>query len=332
MGKVKLFSAIVLVIALMAVPTATMASNGQAPRFDDVVIFGQDYTLASGQTIDGSLVVFGGNVNVESGATIQKDLVVFGGNVEMDGQLQGDAFVMGGNIRLGPNAIVEGDVASPGGNITRDPGAQIRGNQVSEVGPFFSRGFDFNWASWTLGSVVWSVFQALAMSAVAVLIALFAPEYMRRTAGAIIQRPLESGGLGILTLILLPFVLIITIITCIGPLVIGLLAIAALALGWVALGYELGRRMARAFNQDWTIVLEAWVGTLSLGVGASLIGIVPCVGWLVPLVLGGVGLGAVLLTRFGTLGEPAPALGTQPAVPAKRVVRSTPRKTTRRTK
>lgn len=326
MQKIRFLSVLILVIALFASPTIALASNDQAPALDDVVIFGQDYTLASGQRIDGSLVVFGGNVTVETDAVISRDLVVFGGNVEMDGRLDGDVFILGGNIDLGPNAVINGDVVSPGGNITSDPAAIVHGNQFSNIGPFFSRGFSFGWGSWALGSVVWMLFQSLAMSAVAVLIALFAPEYLRRTAGSIVQRPVESGGLGCLTLILLPFVLVITIITLVGPFVIFFMTIVALALGWVALGYELGRRLSHAFNQEWTIILEAWVGTLSLGIVVSLIGIVPCVGWIAGILLGAVGLGAVLLTRFGTLGEPAPEIAPKPAP---RATRTTTRRTPR---
>jgi hypothetical protein len=320
MHKFKFTAALVLVIALLATPTAALAANIQAPVNDDVVIFGQDYTLASGEIIVGSLVVFGGNVTVEADAVIQKDLVVFGGNIDMNGILHGDVFILGGNIDLGSNAVVEGDVVSPGGNINQDPNARVTGNSVSEVGPF-SDSFSWDWTSWTLGSVLWSVFQALAMSAVAVLVALFAPEHLRRTAGAIIKRPLESGGLGILTFILAIILIPISIITCIGPIILIILLIAALALGWVALGFELGKRMAQAFNQDWTIVLQAWVGTLTLGVIASFVGIVPCIGWLIEALLGAIGLGAVLLTRFGTLGEPLAAAATKPA----------PRTPTRRT-
>ncbi len=329
MQKIRFLSVLILVLALLVTPTVALASNGQAPAGDDVVIFGQDYTLESGQRIDGSLVVFGGNVIVESGAIISSDLVVFGGDVEMDGQLDGDVFILGGNIDLGPNAVVNGDVVSPGGNINSDPAATVHGNQFSDVGPFFSRGVNFGWGSWAVGNVVWMVFQALAMSAIAVLVALFAPEHLRRTAGTIVQRPLESGGLGILTFILLPLVLIITIITCIGPVVIALLTVLALALGWVALGYELGRRLSHAFNQKWTIILEAWVGTLSLGVVVSLIGIIPCIGWIAGVVLGAAGLGAVLLTRFGTLGEPAPEIVTQPASRITRTTRTTSRRSPR---
>jgi hypothetical protein len=330
MQKIKYLLAFLLLIALLAAPGSALASAPAAFQQDclsstgrDSVIFGRDCTLASGQVIPGDLVVFGGNVTIESGATIGEDMVVFGGNVVMDGTLDGDAFILGGNIELGATAIVNGDVFSPGGNITRDPGAQILGNQVSDVGPFFNDGFHFGWGSWAFGSVVWMIFQALAMSAVAVLIALFAPDHLRRTAGEVIVRPLESGGLGCLTMALFIPVVVISVLTIIGPFIIAFVVVAALALGWVALGYELGRRMSRAFNQDWTIVLEAWVGTLSLGVIVSLIGIVPCIGWIAPIILGAVGLGAVLLSRFGTMGKPAPEIVSNPTP------RTTPRKSIR---
>ena len=326
MQKIRTTAILILMLAMLAIPTSAIASNGQAPSRDDVVIFGQDYTLETGQTIDGSLIVFGGNVTVETDAVILEDLVVFGGNVEMDGRLDGGVFILGGNITLGPNAIVSGDVVSPGGNITSDPGAQINGNRFSDVGPFFSSGFHFGWGSWALGSVVWLLFQSLAMSAVAVLIALFAPDHLRRTTETIVQRPVESGGLGCLSFILLPFVLIVTVITIVGPLVIAFLVIVALALGWVALGYEIGRRVARGFNQPWTIILEAWVGTLILGVIVSLIGIIPCVGWIAGALLGAVGLGAALLTRFGTLGQPGREIASKPAG---RPTRTATRRTTR---
>jgi hypothetical protein len=311
MHKVSIIVGIILLAALISIPTAAFASSelkvqdtclpqvGQ----QDSVIFGNDCTLSSGQGIAGSLVVFGGNVTIEAEAMIGEDLVVFGGNVDMDGILQGDVFILGGNIDLGPNAVVNGNVVSPGGNINRDPSAVINGDQVSNIGPFFTDGFDFSWGTWTASTVLWMIFQALAMSAVAVLIALFVPGHLKRTTGAVVKKPFESWGLGLLTLILLVVAIPVSILTCIGPFILIFLLVCALALGWVAMGYELGRRMAQAFNQNWTIVLEAWVGTLSLGVIVSLIGIVPCVGWVVPIIVGALGLGAVLLTRFGTIGE-----------------------------
>lgn len=332
MQKVRMVSILILAMFLLATPVTALASNGQAPVADDVVIFGRDYILESGQTIDGSLIVFGGNVTVETDAVILHDMVVFGGNVDMDGRLNGDVFILGGNIDLGPNAYVDGDLISPGGNIFTDPAAQIRGNRFSDFGPFFSRGLDFGPGSWTLGSLLWLLFQSLAMSAVAVLVALFAPDHLRRTSAAVVQRPVESGGLGCLTFVLLPFVLLITLITLIGPPVIVFLILVALALGWVALGYELGRRLALAFNQDWTIVLEAWVGTLSLGVVASLIGLVPCVGWMAGVVLGALALGAVLLSRFGTLGQPAAEFVVKPAPRTTGTVRTTTRRKSTKSK
>jgi hypothetical protein len=115
---------------------------------------------------------------------------------------------------------------------------------------------------------------------------------------------LISGGLGLLTVILAPLVLLFLVITiCLSPLaLIGvLILVVAWGLGLIALGLEIGTRLAERMNHDWAPALSAGLGTLLLiFVLDGLREFVPCVGWLFPAIAGMVGLGAVLVTRFGT--------------------------------
>jgi hypothetical protein len=58
-------------------------------------------------------------------------------------------------------------------------------------------------------------------------------------------------------------------------------------------------------KQDWALPVSAMVGTFLLtllinGLGA----IVPCIGWVVPALVGMVGLGAALVTRYGARALP----------------------------
>lgn len=324
MTRLRIGFSIVLVFLLLALPAAALAAPAIEPVRDDVVIFGSDYTLASGERIDGSLVVFGGNVTVEAGSTVTESVVVFGGNVGLDGAVGESLIVIGGNVHLGASAVVEGDLVNPGGNVESDPGALVRGDQVTTAGPFFSRGFHFGSGSWLFGGFIWMFFLTIAMSAVGVLLTLFIPDHVRRTAEGIVKRPLEAGGLGCLTFILLPFVLVITALTCIFPPVILFLTLLAIILGWAAIGLELGKRLAKALNQSWTNLVEAFIGVLALGLSLALIHLLPVVGWLLSpllsLFLAALGLGAALLTRFGTRGEPAP-LAPAKRIPAKRATR-----------
>lgn len=309
---------------LLATPTAALAAPIVEPDPDDIVIFGSNYTLLAGESIEGSLVVFGGNATVEAGATVNGDVFVVGGNVNLNGTVMDNVVVIGGNLDLGPTAVVNGDLVNPGGNITRDPSAQVLGSQVDEVGLGDFREYRRHWGDMWVGRV-WSVFQTLAVTAVALLLALFIPGHIRRTADTIAARPAASGGLGLLTLVATPFVLLITLITCVLPAFIFVLVVAACLYGWVALGYELGRRFTVAMKLSWSPVVETTAGTFGLSILAGLLGLIPCIGWLGGLALGSIGLGATVLSRFGTLEEPL-------ALPAPEVRKPARKKATKRTK
>ena len=77
--------------------------------------------------------------------------------------------------------------------------------------------------------------------------------------------------------------------------------IVAVVFGWVAIGVEVGRRMVEAFEWEMHPAAAAGIGTLAVGFVIGGIGLkIPCIGWLAPLLVGSAGLGAVILTRFGS--------------------------------
>ncbi len=322
MKTFKIFLLGLVAFAMLAAPSVALAAPIVEPNPDDIIIFGDNYTLAAGQIADSSLVVFGGNVTVEPGASVANDLLVIGGNVDMDGSVGGNVVVIGGNLDLGPTAVVEGDLITPSGNVLRDPAAIVRGNQVTEVnmGEFSNQ--RAHWGDRWLGSI-WAGFQTLALLAAALLLVLFVPANLRRTADTIVARPAVSGGVGLLTFIVLPFALLITLITCIVPGLLLLAVILGCIYGWVSLGLMLGNRLAEAFKQEWSPLATTLLGTLALGVLTGLLSWIPCVGWLASLAAGSVGLGAAILSRFGTEEEPAVVTVSFPQLPV-------PRKTTKR--
>jgi hypothetical protein len=67
----------------------------------------------------------------------------------------------------------------------------------------------------------------------------------------------------------------------------------------VAMGLEVGNRLSEATNQEFQPVVAAGLGTLILGLVINGIGLIPCIGWVVPFLVGIIGTGAVLMTRFG---------------------------------
>jgi hypothetical protein len=95
-------------------------------------------------------------------------------------------------------------------------------------------------------------------------------------------------------------------VSLIGALILG----AAFIFGWVAIGLEVGRRLALAFRREWHPATQAGLGTLLLSFVIYAVGLIPCLGFSVGALVWMLGLGAVILTRFGgkeSLGSASPA-------------------------
>jgi hypothetical protein len=90
---------------------------------------------------------------------------------------------------------------------------------------------------------------------------------------------------------------------CLPPLVLLALAVAGL-FGWAGVGALVGERFLKAVNaRQATPVWSAALGTLLISLVAAGLGFLPCIGvvaWIATFVVGCFGLGAVVLTRFGT--------------------------------
>src|SRR5512144_1903617 len=78
----KLVSVLLLALLFILPARPAHASNG---HFDGQVIFGQFYTLKSGDTLDGNLLVFGGSATIEKDATVNGSIVLFGGSLTVNG-------------------------------------------------------------------------------------------------------------------------------------------------------------------------------------------------------------------------------------------------------
>jgi hypothetical protein len=338
-AKVKL----VLILIMLSGLALMAAVPAQEPGGDRIVMGGV-FTLEDGETLTGNLFVFGGVASLEEGSLVEGGVMLFGGTLTVNGTVEGDINVFGGLVDLGETAVVKGDVNSIGGPVNQEEGAQVEGSVntglTSPIPLVLTGRFQIPRLEGRLPLVIppnipvpimditvnplvsglWILFRSFLWAVVAVLVVLFMPNHTRRAAQAAVTQPLGSGGLGCLTLVVAPPVLILLVITICGipvSLLGALLLVVMLAFGVIVLGRETGERIAGMFKQDWAPALSAGVGTFALTLVANgLAELIPCVGWLIPVILGMVGLGAVLLTRFGTQDYPAYATVTSSPVPA----------------
>ncbi len=320
----KLLYGLVL-LALFLLPAAP--AYAQSGPHDGRVIIGQDFTLASGETLGGDLVVIGGQVYIQKTAVVQGDVVVIGGSLQLDGQATGNAVVIGGVVNMGAQSAVSGDMVTVGGALQRADGARVGGNVITNLPPPQIRvpvpvtpqaeippvpptpGFNFNWGPF--GTAAGILMQAIGLAALAMLLTLFLHPQLDRVSQALTRQPLMSGSIGLLTVLLAPIALVILVITIIlipVALAGAILVVLAWLFGVVALGMEVGDRFTRAVHQTWQPVLSTGIGTFLLGLGVGIVNLVPCVGWLAPVIVGLVALGAALMTRFGTqpVNQPGP--------------------------
>lgn len=293
----------------------------------DGLVVGENYRLESGETLSNDLTILGGNATIEEDATVEGDVAVIGGNVIIAGAVEGDISVMGGYVELKDNAIVTGDLNTLGGTVRRSAGARVEGQETDNEPsipvlntPRMQVSFD------PIVGPLTAIFQALALAALAVVLHLFAARLMERTGQTAIAQPVATGGVGVLTVLVAPALLLIMAITILllpfSLLGVLLLVVAGL-FGWLSLGLMLGRQITFRLQQSWSDPISAGVGTLVLSLLSSLLNVIPCVGWLANALVWCVALGAVGLTRFGTQPYPPPAVHpattlvpTSPVVPS----------------
>ncbi len=303
--KAKLVISVLTAVLFLGVfPMTALAAQPGA------VVIGNSYTLESGQVLNDSLFVLGGNVSLMSGSTINGNVVLIGGSAQAAGSINGNLTVFGGTLNLANSFILDGNLTTAGTAVNRAPGAQINGqinsngssptivipgqvqipNLNYNLNPFLKvLGFFLRLFLWTLAAMI---------------LAMFVPSHLGRAAQTALSQPLLSGGLGLLTVVVVVIVAILLGITiCLIP--ISIIAILLMIIAWcfglIALGFEVGKRISSTSKTPWHPALSAGLGTLLLiGVLNGVSALIPCVGWVPKVIVGMLGLGAVLLTQFGT--------------------------------
>ena len=327
-NKIFLFISVLGILSL-GFTTTVYASTPEKINFLDGIIVG-DYTLQSGNTSEGDIVTFGGNVTIEENATIYGSLATIGGDVIFDGKITGDVVCIGGSCTIGDSANIGGSFVVVGANLNLSDKAVIFGehvfigNNIVEISSIEittedipdvpvvpeapdinpvpnivisnNPGLDF------LQDLFSTSFMILAVSAMALLIGVLFPKHLKKTAVTIVNEPVKSGVLGLLTITVAPIVILILAITIILLPISLILAFSIAVLvfyGWVAVGYELGERIAKAMNAKWDVIITAGIGTLALSTMAALINMIPCIGFLFYPIVFFIGLGGVFISQFG---------------------------------
>ena len=313
-----------VVLALWLVARPVSADDGGTRA-----IIGQDYVLEEGEQIEDDLLVVGGLVRLMPGSVLKGNLVTIGGETVMAGSIWGDVVAMGGSVEMASTARIQGDLVAFG-RVRRHPDAIVGGNTIEGLAaaqrlayaPRMWNGWFPPLLAWpaplapqsrpleprvgveeppTFSALVRLVATTVAMLLLATLVVALLPQRLTCVTDAMRKAWLLCCAMGVLTVAVALILIPVLAIICLGIPVAIVLAIGLLLATLVSLtaaGSLLGERLLRALGAKSQPLLGATlVGTLLIILMAT----IPCIGPPLAAVVAAWGLGAVVLTRFGSL-------------------------------
>ena len=254
-------------------------------------------------SMDTSIFKIGSDVTIEKGQKI-RNVVAIGGQITVSGAVEKSVVAIGGSVVLTKTAVVKGNVVSLGGVIVIARDAVVGGDLTeinsSNLYETLTTALSSEWEGWSWIFAVISLSIFLVILVLALLIAALLPKPVRIVSEAIHENTFKVILCGILGLVLIaPLALLLTI-SVVGIALIPLevsVGVCSVLLGFIAVGRIIGGKGLRLFKRpNPGIVRETFWGLLILW----LIGWIPYIGWMVKAIAIVIGLGATLVTRFGT--------------------------------
>ena len=259
--------------------------------------------LAAGAKAEtNSIVKINSDVVIEEGTKVHH-VIVLGGQITVNGTVEQHVVAIGGSAVLTRTATVGGDVFVLGGIIAMGKGADVRGTLTeinsSNISDAISNLLSDNWEGWSWLFAVFSVVVFFATLIIAILIVLLIPKPILTIADGITLHTYRAAIAGFIGLLMIAPVAVLLTLSVIGivliPLQIVVVACAAV-FGFVAVAQILVKRiLVLAKKPDQSLLRQTFWGLLVLWI----IGWVPYIGWMMKVLAIVLGMGGVMITRFG---------------------------------
>ncbi len=329
---------VVLLLAVGCVPGAQYWGRDVNVRSGevyegDLVVMGGNARVHQGGRVTGNLVAMGGDTRIEG--QVDGDVVVYGGDVRLTSTavIRGDLVSYGGEIRRDEGAQVLGRTVSgsregwtapitPAPPVITGPWGGWWGTPLVSVS-----GAEFGFWGF-LRNVLEAIISFLAIAALGILLIAFVPTHLSRVQQTAVEMWPISLGVGFLTLLVAILVTIVLLVPAIILFIVGAIltvtivgailgipvilvgvillfipgaaVMAGVLLGAVAISQYVGDRVLAVISRPTNPYLSFVAGLVLL----MLLSAVPCIGWVLALGLVCIALGAVVLSRVGTMLPP----------------------------
>lgn len=250
-----------------------------------------------------NIIKFGDDITIEEGTRVNH-VIAIGGQVTVYGVADGNVVSIGDSVVLASSSIVGGNVTSVGGVIARGSGSEVYGSLTevnsSNFSQILSTVLNSDWDGWSWLFAILSIILYLGLLVLSILLVLLIPKPIRVISDNVARNPYKTGFWGLLGLILVvPLALLLTI-SVIGVVLVPLeisIAIGGGLIGFVAVSRLVGHRIFVILKKpEQTYMRETIWGVTFLW----FVGWVPYIGWMLKVFVILLGLGGVLVTRFGT--------------------------------
>ncbi|HUH67244.1 MAG TPA: hypothetical protein VLZ07_12510 [Syntrophales bacterium] len=250
-----------------------------------------------------SIVKIGSDLTIEESTKVH-NVIVIGGQITVEGTVENRVVAIGGSVVLAKTAVVGGNVFCLGGIVVRGRGAELRGTVTeinsNDISQAVTNALSEEWEGWSWIFAIISMSMFLGLLIITVVTVLLIPKPVRLISEAIKVKTFKVTAWGLGGLILIVPLAVLLTISVIGIVLIPLemiIVLCAVLLGFISVSQLVGRRLFSLLKRyDQSMMRETVWGLVILW----FVGWIPYVGWMIKVCAIVIGLGAVLLTRFGT--------------------------------
>lgn len=281
-----------------------------------IVKVGEDIEVAENDTVDGDVVVVGGDISCKG--VVTGDAVAIGGDVVVEGNgvIEGDATAIGGKVVKLGNGRVEGEIVTMAPRLSRLLWKPMRGVTGIAGKPKFGKTWLRSWIGINTksGRMVLKLLSLVTTILIGLIVIAIARKGVENVSLTARRDAFKAGLIGLVTLLIAIVLGILFAITIVGipiSILLGIAVWVGMVMGETALCVAIGERWTQ---KDRSIYQRLAVGAMlvysmyviggAIGVGDGVLEItgyiVSAVGFLIIFVVNLIGLGGVVLSRFGT--------------------------------
>ena len=253
------------------------------------------------------IVQIGGRVNLETTETVN-DIVLLAGDAKIQGRVKGYIFVFAGNVEISQGAQVEGKVtvvlgeisgkATLQNNTKHGPDAyqEINGLKlVAAATLLMMEGMPKEiWGNRQYAWFGWELMTFITLTLIHLLLVLIFPQQIDNMASTMSHRPIGSTLLGLIVLIIVPYLLILLILSIAGipfALLLGAILLPIAIYGKTAIFLSIGNTIFPQQSNAIAVIVGYWIYRMAT--------VIPYLSIPTFVIASTIGVGISLRTVFG---------------------------------